>query len=274
MAEIRFGAGRADQAGHPMARVPASSSAATDAAGVPRIKRTEFQPSGGRKTFFSFLMLLLLPFFASLPFMIMQRVSHGLWFDTWQLVLIALVFASIMFFVAIELMYSLRAHLSIGNTSVKFTLPSGRGAVPMFNYMSRDIPYSTIKNVELRREIFGGVAAPVMLRGALIRTKDEREHLLGYVSEANTDAAFPYPAIAEEIARRAGVPVIDSGSIWRHHTKRAQMGFMAGSAHTRHVADTLEIAELNRSHKRMVLGLVNMLAVLVMIGIAADLFVT
>ncbi len=260
----------ANASANPMARMAASSSPATAAAAVPGSERTEYGASGGRKTAFSFLMLLLLPFFASLPFMIYQRVNHGLWFDTWQLLLVAAVFSGIMFLVLIELMFSLRAYLSLGKSSVRFTLPSGRGPTPMLRYASHDIPYHAIRSVEVRREVFGGALAPVMLRGAVIRTKDEREITLGFVSEANADPAFPFPLIAEQIARRAGLSVADQGTVWRRDGKGRQMGFMSGSAHTRHIADHMEIEALNKSHRRLVLGLVNVLVLLVMLGIAAD----
>ena len=254
-----------------MARMAASSSPSTAAGAVPDRERTEYGAGGGRKTAFSFLMLLLLPFFASLPFMIYQRINHGLWFDTWPLLFVAALFSGIMFLVLIELMFSLRACLSLGKSSVKFTLPSGRGPTPMLRYVSFDIPYHAIKSVEVRREVFGGALAPVMLRGAVIRTKDEREITLGYVSEANVDPAFPYPVIAGQIARRAGLTVVDQGTIWRRDGKGHQMGFMSGSAHTRHIADHMEIEALNTSHKRMVMLLVNALVLLVMLGVAADL---
>ena len=270
MAEIRFGAGRAEPAVHPMARMAAASSPATAKTAVPGRERTEYGAGGGRKTAFSFLMLLLLPFFASLPFMMIQRVNHGLWFDTWQLVLFGAVFSGIMFLVLIELMFSLRAYLSLGKSSVKFTLPSGRGPTPMLRYASHDIPYHAIKAVEVRREVFGGTLAPVMLRGAVLRTKDEREITLGFVSEANSDPAFPYPLIAEQIARRAGLSIIDQGTIWRRDGKTHQMGFMSGSAHTRHIADHMELEALNKSHRRLVLLLVNGLVLLVGLGLAAD----
>ena len=270
MAEIRFGAARAEPATHPMARMAASSSPATAAAAVPGRERTDYGAGGGRKTAFSFLMLLLLPFFASLPFMIYQRVNHGLWFDAWPLLLVAAIFSLIMFLVLIELMFSLRAHLSLGKSSVKFTLPSGRGPTPMLRYASFDIPYHAIKAVEVRREVFGGALAPVMLQGAILRTKDEREITLGYMSEANTDPAFPFPFIAEQIARRAGLSVVDQGTIWRRDGNGHQMGFMSGSAHTRHIADHMEIEALNKSHRRMVLLLVNVLVLLVGLGLAAD----
>lgn len=250
------------------------ASPATGAAAVPTLasglERTEYGAGGGRKTAFSFLMLLLLPFFASLPVMIYQRVNHGLWFDTWQLLLVAAVFSGIMFLVLIELLFSLRAYLSLGKSSVRFTLPSGRGPTPMLRYASHDIPYHAIRSVEVRREVFGGALAPIMLRGAVIRTKDEREITLGFVSEANADPAFPYPLIAEQIARRAGLSVADQGTVWRRDGKGRQMGFMSGSAHTRHIADHMEIEALNKSHRCLVLGLVNVLVLLVMLGIAAD----
>ena len=114
MAEFRFGTGRPPEAApvsvlpqnvHPSLKPSANllkpdgadggiESPASAAAAVPGVERTDYGASGGRKTAFSFLMLLLLPFFASLPIMMYQRINHGLWFDTWQLFLFAAVFSA------------------------------------------------------------------------------------------------------------------------------------------------------------------------------------
>ena len=81
--------------------------------------------------------------------------------------------------------------------------------MPKLFYKTHTIPYSDIEAVETRRELYGGIIAPVMLRGARIVTKGGQKIPLGYVSEANTDPALPVPEIAAEIARRAGLEVID-----------------------------------------------------------------
>ena len=233
-------------------------------------ERTEYGVSGGRKTALSFLMLILLPFFASLPIMLYQRIETGLWFDTGQLAIVGAFFAVLMLLLCIQLMFSLRARLSLGDKAVTFTLPSGRGPTPMLRYVSHDVPYASIKEVELRREVFGGRWAPVLLQGAHLITKDNRDIPLGYVSEANVDPAFPYPVIAQQIAARAGVPLVDEGSIWRtlrKRTKATALGLLPGETYL--VPDS-ELVALNTSHRRMILLLVNGLVALVAVCIALD----
>ena len=227
--------------------------------------------SGGRKTFFSFVFLILLPFFASLPAMILMRVKSGLMFDAAGLAIMATAFTILMFLIVIELLFSLRARVELGETAVKVTLPSGRGPTPMLRYKSHTIPYDQIQTVETRREIYGGSLVPVLLKGARLITKDGTSIPLGYVSEANVDPCFPYPEIAKKIADRARLPLIDRGNVWRSF-RRKFLGLKGGKrVNEVDTVDEAQIANLNRSHHNMVIGLVGGLAVLIAIGIVDDL---
>ena len=140
---------------------------------APKPERTVYAAGGGRKFAFSFVFLLLLPFFISLPPMLFWRISQGHWQGTLGLVVLAIAFTFIMFLLLIELMHSLMARIELGETSVKMTLPSGRGPTPIVRYRSHDIPYDQIKAVETRREIYGGSVAPVLLQGARLVLKDD-----------------------------------------------------------------------------------------------------
>lgn len=233
-------------------------------------ERTGYAASGARKTTLSFLMLLLLPFFASLPVMLFQRFAIGQWYDTMPLAIVGVFFSALMLLLLMQLMFSLRARLSLGETAVTFTLPSGRGPTPMLRYASHAIPYSEIQAVGLRREVFGGSYAPIVLQGAHILTKAGASIPLGYVSEANVDPAFPYPAMARQIAARARIPVTEEGGVWRTLLKPQQakaLGIIPGQSYAVTAAD---IEGLNRSHRRMIVFLVNLLVTLVLAGIAMD----
>jgi hypothetical protein len=232
-------------------------------------ERVIYAASGGRKTVFSFVFLILLPFFASLPAMIYNRVTAGLVFDAFGLAIIATAFTILMLLVVIELLFSLFARVELGETSVRMTLPSGRGPTPMLFYRSHDIPYDQIQAVETRREIYGGSLVPVLLKGARLVLKDGKTVPLGYVSEANVDPCFPYPAIAKQIAERARLPLIDRGSVWRSF-RRKFLGLKSGRVVSVDTVDDKQIAELNRSHRNVVLGLVGALVVLVVVGIVDD----
>ena len=231
-------------------------------------ERLDYGASGGRKTMLSFVFLILLPFFISLPAMLFMRAKSGLWQDTLGLVIVAIGFAIIMFLILVELMFSLRAKVHLGPDSVKMTLPSGRGATPMLRYRSHEIPYAEIDTVETRREIYGGSMVPVLLQGTRILTKDGRAIPLGYVSEANVDPCMPYPEIARKIAERARLPMIDRGNV-RRSMRHKMLGLKSPDADS--VIGEDEIAKLNRSHAQMVTWLIGGILVLMAIGIVDDL---
>jgi hypothetical protein len=251
----------------------AEAMAATGGAAGPvsEPEQTVYAASGGRKLAFSFVFLLLLPFFASLPAMLFWRLAQGHWLDTFGLVVLAVGFAFIMLLVVFELMQSLRSRVELGNTSVKMTLPSGRGPTPMVRYRSHDVPYDQIKAVETRNEVYGGSVAPVLLKGARLILKDDSAVKLGYVSEANTDPCFPFPLIAQQIAARAGVPVEHKGCVRRS----AQKKFLGLKREIIDEAEEpvgdYEMVVLNNHHERWVMRLVWLLAALVVVGIALDI---
>jgi hypothetical protein len=102
-------------------------------------ERTVYAAGGGRKFAFSFVFLLLLPFFISLPPMLFWRVSQGHWQGTPGLVVLAAAISFIMVLLLVELMHSLMARIELGDTSVKMTLPSARGPMPVVRYRTHDI---------------------------------------------------------------------------------------------------------------------------------------
>lgn len=253
-----------------MADLAATSDAAPVAASAGP-ERTVYAAGGGRKFAFSFVFLLLLPFFISLPPMLFWRISQGHWNGTFGLTVLAIGFTFIMFLIVVELMHSLMARIELGDKSVKMTLPSGRGPTPIIRYRSHDIPYDQIKAVETRREIYGGSVAPVLLQGARLILKDDTPVKLGYVSEANADPCFPYPEIAQKIAARAGLTVEHKGNV-RRSLQKKYLGLGRGLLTPGEGSvEESEIAALNRSHRRWVMRLITLLVGLVVVGIALDI---
>lgn len=232
-------------------------------------ERTLYRASGARRLVFSFIFLLLLPFFVSLPAMLYMRVAHGLWLDTVGLLIIAAAFAILMLLIVMELLFSVRSRVELGEKAVKLTLPSGRGPTPMLRYARHEVPYDQIKSVETRREVYGGALTPMMLSGARIITKDDKSVRLGYVNEANVDPVFPYLDIAQQIADRAGVPVMHRGSV-RRSMQRKMLGLAASEA-DRGGLDEETVAQLNRQHTKLMLALTGALALLIGAGILSDL---
>lgn len=240
----------------------------SEAAAITSDERLEYGASGIRKTLFSFVFLLLLPFFVSLPAMLYMRIKSGLWTDTVGLAVLAAGFAIIMGLVVIELMFSLRAKVHLGEDSVKMTLPSGRGPTPMLRYRKYEIPYDQVHTIETRREIYGGAMAPMLLQGARLQTKDGKTIPLGYVAESCIDPCMPYPEIAAKIAERARLPMIDRGHV-RRSLRHKMLGLKSPNADRLVEAD--EIAAINRRHKTLVLALISTLVVLMALGIVDDI---
>lgn len=274
-------------ASEPETKPAASAAVATDGAGGPGEQTTKastqplnpgaggsgrrvYQASAVRKTLMSFVFLILLPFFASLPAMMVQRIMHQLWPDMLGFTIFAAAFTAVMLLVFFELLRSIRARVVIGESAVQLTLPAGRGiAMPKLFYKTHTIPYSDIEAVETRRELYGGIIAPVMLRGARIVTKGGQKIPLGYVSEANTDPALPVPEIAAEIARRAGLEVIDHGTVRRQVHKKIR-GIRANDGDTAPVTEA-DIAALNRRHNKVMLAVCGALFVIVAGGLLLDI---
>ncbi len=249
---------------------PATSPASAPAPASDR-ERAVYAAGGGRKFAFSFIFLILLPFFISLPPMLFWRISQGHWQGTPGLVVLAIAFTFIMILLLIELMHSLMARIELGDTSVKMMLPAGRGPTPIVRYRRHDIPYGDIKAVETRREIYGGSVAPVLLQGARLILKDDSAVKLGYVSEANSDPCFPYPEIAQKIAERAGLTVQHRGNVRRSLQKKyfgLKKEFLAEAAGE---VSEAEIEALNKSHRKWVMRLISLLVGLVVVGIGLDI---
>ena len=254
-----------------MADALAAMGQASTVTPAPKRAQTVYESGAGRKLAFSFIFLLLLPFFVSLPPMFFWRLSQGQWLDTIGLMVLAAGFTFIMILVIVELMHSLRARVEVGEKSVKMTLPSGRGPTPVVRYATHDIPYDQIQAVETRREIYGGSVAPVLLKGARLILKDGSKVPLGYVSEANTDPCLPFPEIARQIAERAGLSVNDRGNV-RRSVQKKFFGFKKKIVDEEEgPVEEAEIEALNKSHHRWVMRLIGLLGVLVVLGIALDI---
>lgn len=232
-------------------------------------ERKVYRVSNGRRLFFSFVFVILLPFFLSLPGMLYMRLQHGQVQDAIGFGVFAVMFAIIMFLLLAELLFAVRARVDIGEECLKATLPSGRGPTPMLRYKSHDVPYDQIHTIETRREVYGGALLPVLLKGARLTLKDGSHIRLGYVSETCVDPTFPYPEIAQHIAERSRLPVIDRGSVRRSY-RRKMLGLSGAVKPGSDVIEEKDIEDLNRSHANVMTGLIGGLVVLMLIGLVED----
>jgi hypothetical protein len=238
-------------------------------------ERTVYEAGAGRKTFLSLAFLILLPFYVSIPAMLVMRLMHGLWFDTIELIVLGLAFTALMALLAVQLYHALRSRVELGDTSVKVTLPQGSGATPMLRFVNKEIPYDQIQAVETRCVLFGKTFAPVLLRSTRLVDKDGQHVRLGNVNEDNIDPALPFPAIGAKIAERAGVNVIDGGMV-RRSIERRIMGFIGRKTAIEDSPQITEVEmkEINGRHQRAMKYVVAAMALLVLGGIVVDIFVT
>lgn len=236
-------------------------------------ERKVYEAGAGRKTFLSLAFLILLPFYASLPAMLIQRLFHGLWLDTIGLMIFTAIFTALMALLGVQLYQSLRSRVEFGDTAVRITLPQGSGATPMLRFVNKEIPYDQVDAVETRCVLFGNAMAPVLLRATRLRTKDGGHVRLGNVNEDNIDQALPLPEIGARIADRAGVKVVDGGTV-RRSIERRVLGLLGRKTAIEESPPLTEaeLAELNGRHARAMRYLIIVMAVLVVGGIAIDVF--
>ena len=240
-------------------------------------ERFHFEASGARKTLLSIVFVILLPFYVSLPAMLVQRLSAGLWQDTIGLGLLALAFTAIMVLLFLQLLFALRARVDIGTKAVALNLPAGQGPTPKLRYQKRTIPFEDVLRVETRAELYGAPLAPVLLRGARVVTREGDKISLGFVNEHDVDT-FPVLQIAGTIARRAGIEVDDHGAVRRSVGERARgiLGKVRQQDKKTDPARNTALSEeekdlVNAQHRRAMMGFIGFLLLLVAIGITLDL---
>lgn len=249
------------------ARAPAGA-ASDGPADMP--ERIRYVTSGWRQGVFALALLIELPFLLGALHMLLRRVLDGIWIDVPGLLIIALGLVAVAAMLSMELIYSVRARVKFGRSALSFTLPRNGGPTPLLRYTRADIPYHAIKSVELRSEVFGGKLAPVMLRGLVVRTKDNREYVLGHTRDDFCDPAFPFAEIGHRLAQRAALQLLDQRTVWRRTRKERSLGYISEFDTNSYLMDDAQTGQLNTGHRRLMLGLASALAALVLLGLLAD----
>jgi hypothetical protein len=234
-----------------------------------QFERVVYRPGGARRFLLAMAILLLLPFAASVPIMLAQRLSADIWLGTGGLALMGLAFAIILGLLVIQFIHALRARVVLGPEAVEVTLPAGRWLTPALTYHSRTVRYDDIQAVETRGEVYGGALAPVLMQGVSLITRDGAKVQLGHVNAHCEDPALPCLSIGCEIARRAGIEVQDRGAV---HRKVAQpmMGLMASVAGDTPLAAD-EMTRISARHRQVTIGIAAGLAALLTVGLVMDL---
>jgi hypothetical protein len=205
--------------------------------------------------------------------MLARRLVHGLWLDTIGLIVFSLLFTGLMALLAVQLYLALRSRVELGPTAIRISLPQGAGATPMLHFLDKEIPYDTVAAVETRSVLFGNTMAPVLLRATRLLLKNGEHVRLGNVNEDNIDPALPFPEIGAKIAERAGVDVIDAGTV-RRSIDRPVLRFFGRKtpAEASTPLTEAEKAEIGFRHARVMKYLIAGMALLVVVGIAIDVF--
>jgi hypothetical protein len=233
-------------------------------------ERMRYVASGWRQGFFALALLIELPFLIGVLHMLLRRGVDGVWFDVPGLLVIALGLSVVAAMLVLELIYSVRARVKFGRVALSYTLPRNGGPTPLLRYTQLDIPYHAIKSVELRSEVFGGKLAPVILRGLVVRTKDNREHILGHSLDGFDDPAFPFAEIGQRLAQRAALQLLDQRTVWRRTRKERALGYISEFDTNSYLLDDAETEALNTGHKRLMLGVASALVAFVLLGLLAD----
>lgn len=247
-----------------MVNILSDDIAPTNRPGEP--EKTFYEVGAGRKTFFALALIILLPFFASIPVMLYQRIDKGVWLDTWGLIVIAVAFLAIMLLILFELIFSLRAKVDIGKTALALTLPRRGTLLPTFFYDTRVIPYADIAAVQTYCDCYGGRVAPMIMRGTRLVLKTKETVQLGFVNERDDDPRFPFPRIGEQIAARAGVRVRNLGHV-QHALHRRMFGFIHEN---RDDMPSEQVQAINRRHRSFLLILSLAFLLLLGVGISHD----
>ena len=162
-------------------------------------------------------LLLLLPivaFSAGVLFVIAAVLpladpgTHPASLAIWLLALV--LFAVGLFMVLLGL--SLFSRIEVGKERLKLRVPLWRGAMPWIPWVRGEIPFSDIRAVERRDEIYSSFGIPSMQTAYSIANAEGRRIVLGYRSPL---AAWNYPLdeAAVLIADKAGVKLVDRGGV-------------------------------------------------------------
>ncbi len=172
-----------------------------------------YKPPRGLQT------VLGVSFFFMLLFMV-NAIAGSIWLATRHLPTDAVIFFAmfllgtvLLFYAGIFLFAASHSEVRVGPDRASMVLPNWRGPTPLFPYTECRIPYQDLSAVETRSEIYRYFVVPVIVRSACLVRKDGQRLTLGYVQDDPTDPWIPFHTIAEQIAERAGVPMVNKGFV-------------------------------------------------------------
>lgn len=157
--------------------------------------------------------IVLLPFFISMPVMIGMRAFHGRIFDALWLTIVAVLFAITLIFLGLQIQAARRTRIKVNNDEVDIVVPNWRGPTPFAPFDEAKLPYNKIEAVEQRGEIYRSLGILGLRKVSSVVTSDGDRYVLGYSTEQESDAPIPFATVAETVAQRAGVQLVDRGAV-------------------------------------------------------------
>ena len=226
-----------------------------------------YKPPRGLQT------ILSLGFFLILLFMV-NAIAGSIWLATRNLEVDAIIFfvmfivgGFLLIYAGIFLFAASHSEVHLGPDKATMVLPNWRGPTPMFPYTECRVQYQDLASVETRSEVYRYFVVPVIVQSACLVHKDGERLTLGYVQENPQDPWIPFHTIAEQIAARAGVPIVDRGMVEGTSGLRALVQDEPGW-------DAPQIApdRADRLRRLERIGWTVMIATLILVVLAAVLF--
>jgi len=183
---------------------------------------TNAQPADGTVLYKStrgYRGILSATFFVIVLFMV-NALAGAIWLATHNLrtdsVIFVLMFATaavLLLYAGVFLFAASHSEVKLGPDKATLVLPNWRGPTPLFPYTETELSYADLASIETRGEIYRYFILPVSVQSACLVRKDGKRLTLGYIRHNSLDPAMPFHTIAEDLAKRAGVPLVDRGIV-------------------------------------------------------------
>jgi hypothetical protein len=174
---------------------------------------TLYKPSRGLQGALSVSFFFIVLFMVNALAGAIWLATHNLPIDSVVFVLMFATAAVLLLYAGIFLFAASHSEVALGPDRAVMVLPNWRGPSPLFPYTETAVPYADLAAVETRGEIYRYLVLPVSVRSACLVRKDGKRLTLGYIRSNSLDHSMPFHAIAEDVARRAGVPLVDRGTV-------------------------------------------------------------
>ena len=174
---------------------------------------TLYKPSRGLQGVLSVTFFLIVLFMVNALAGAIWLATHNLRIDSVVFVLMFATALVLLLYAGIFLFAASHSVVALGPDKATMVLPNWRGPSPLFPYTETEVPYADLAAVETRGEIYRYFVLPVSVRSSCLVRKDGKRMTLGYIRSNSLDPAMPFHTIAEDVARRAGVPLVDRGTV-------------------------------------------------------------